>query len=75
MQLKEWRFTSLKGFARMQQNGDLSVIQNVGYPNPARSHFRSQEIWQTVSTNQEYLNDGWLGRYLDLQCKRTPTYR
>jgi uncharacterized protein (DUF1501 family) len=43
----------------MQQNGDLSVIQNVGYPNPARSHFRSQEIWQT--TNQEYLNDGWLG--------------
>jgi uncharacterized protein (DUF1501 family) len=37
---------ALKGFARMQQNGDLSVIQNVGYPNPARSHFRSQEIWQ-----------------------------
>jgi hypothetical protein len=30
----------------VQQNGDLSVIQNVGYPNPARSHFRSQEIWQ-----------------------------
>jgi uncharacterized protein (DUF1501 family) len=51
----------------MQQNGDLSVIQNVGYPNPARSHFRSQEIWQPF--NQEYLNDGWLGRYLDLQCK------
>ena len=61
--------TALKGFAHMQQNGDLSVIQNVGYPNPARSHFRSQEIWQTAPTNQEYLNDGWLGRYLDLQCK------
>lgn len=60
---------ALKGFANMQQNGDLSVIQNVGYPNPVRSHFRSQEIWQTAPTNQEYLNDGWLGRYLDLQCK------
>ena len=60
---------SLKGFASMQQNGDLSVIQNVGYANPVRSHFRSQEIWQTAPTNQEYLNDGWLGRYLDLQCK------
>jgi uncharacterized protein (DUF1501 family) len=59
---------ALKGFARMQQNGDLSV-QNVGYPNPARSHFRSQEIWQLLPLNQEYLNDGWLGRYLDLQCK------
>ena len=60
---------ALKGFANMQQNGDLSVVQNVGYPNPVRSHFRSQEIWQTAPTNQEYLNDGWLGRYLDLQCK------
>lgn len=60
---------ALKDFAKMQQSGDLSVIQNVGYPNPVRSHFRSQEIWQTAPTNQEYLNDGWLGRYLDLQCK------
>ena len=56
---------ALKGFAAMQQAGDLSVIQNVGYQNPVRSHFRSQEIWQTAPTNQEYLNDGWLGRYLD----------
>ena len=60
---------ALKGFATMQQNGDLSILQNVGYPEPVRSHFRSQEIWQTAPTNQEYLNDGWLGRYLDLQCK------
>lgn len=60
---------ALKAFATMQQSGDLSVIQNVGYPNPVRSHFRSQEIWQTAPTHQEYLSDGWLGRYLDLQCK------
>lgn len=60
---------SLKDFATIQQNGDLSVIQNVGYPEPVRSHFRSQEIWQTAPTNQEYLSNGWLGRYLDLQCK------
>jgi uncharacterized protein (DUF1501 family) len=45
------------------------VIQNVGYPEPVRSHFRSQEIWQTAPTQQEYLNEGWLGRYLDFQCK------
>lgn len=60
---------ALKDFATMQQSGDLSVIQNVGYPEPVRSHFRSQEIWQTAPTSQEYLTDGWLGRYLDLQCK------
>ena len=60
---------ALKGFAEMQQNGDLSVIQNVGYPEPNRSHFRSQEIWQTASDSNKYINEGWLGRYLDLHCK------
>lgn len=60
---------ALKDFATMQQNGHLSVVQNVGYPEPNRSHFRSQEIWQTASDSNKYLNEGWLGRYLDLQCK------
>lgn len=59
---------SLKDFAQMQQNGDLTVIQNVGYPEPIRSHFRSQEIWQTAADSNKYINEGWLGRYLDLQC-------
>ena len=58
----------LKGISNIQQNGDLSVIQNVGYPEPNRSHFRSQEIWQTASASNEYLSNGWLGRFLDLQC-------
>jgi len=59
---------SLKDFAQMQQNGDLTVIQNVGYPEPIRSHFRSQEIWQTAADSNKYITEGWLGRYLDLQC-------
>jgi uncharacterized protein (DUF1501 family) len=60
---------ALKDFAAIQQNGDLSVLQNVGYPEPNRSHFRSQEIWQTASDSNTYLSNGWLGKYLDLQCK------
>ncbi len=65
---------ALKDFAQMQQNGHLSVIQNVGYPEPNRSHFRAQEIWQTATDSNQYLNEGWLGRYLDLQCTtHTPT--
>lgn len=60
---------ALKDFAQMQQNGDLTIIQNVGYPGPIRSHFRSQEIWQTATDSNKYLNEGWLGRFLDLQCK------
>ncbi|WP_293875142.1 DUF1501 domain-containing protein [Flavobacterium sp.] len=60
---------ALKDFATMQQKDDLTIIQNVGYPEPNRSHFRSQEIWQTASNSNQYLSNGWLGRYLDLQCK------
>ena len=60
---------ALKDFAQMQQNGDLTILQNVGYPEPNRSHFRSQEIWQTATDSNKYINEGWLGRYLDLQCK------
>lgn len=60
---------SMQGFTDMQQAGHLSVIQNVGYPNPNRSHFRSMEVWQTGSASNEYLSNGWLGRYLDASCK------
>lgn len=60
---------SMKGFAELMQKGHLSVIQNVGYPMPNRSHFRSQEIWQTGGASNQYLNEGWLGRYLDLNAK------
>jgi uncharacterized protein (DUF1501 family) len=42
----------------------LAILQNVGYPNPNRSHFRSMEIWQTADPDG-YGRYGWLGKYLD----------
>ncbi len=59
---------ALKGLSQIQQAGNLSILQNVGYPNPVKSHFRSKEIWQTGSKSSEYLRNGWLGRYLDEYC-------
>ncbi len=59
---------ALKDIAKISQEGNLTIIQNVGYPNPNRSHFRSQEIWQTASDSNQYLDYGWLGRFLDIQC-------
>jgi uncharacterized protein (DUF1501 family) len=50
-------------------NGELSIVNNVGYPNPNRSHFRSMDIWHTASNSSEILQTGWLGRYLDSSCK------
>lgn len=46
-------------------NGHLSIINNVGYPNPNRSHFRSTDIWHTASDSDKYSNAGWIGKYLD----------
>lgn len=59
---------NLPYFKELFDEGSLAVINGVGYPNPDRSHFRSMDIWQTASSSNEYLNSGWLGRYLDAQC-------
>ena len=32
----------------MYDEGNVAVIQGVGYPNPSRSHFRSMDIWHTL---------------------------
>jgi len=60
---------SLIGFKELYDDGCLSILNNVGYPNPDRSHFRSMDIWQSASESNEYIHSGWLGRYLDAQCK------
>ncbi|MBT30573.1 MAG: twin-arginine translocation pathway signal [Thalassobius sp.] len=59
---------NLTGLKYLYDEGYLSIINQVGYPNPNRSHFRSMDIWQTASGSDEYLNEGWIGRYLDSQC-------
>lgn len=59
---------ALEKIKELYDNGLVSIINNVGYPNPDRSHFRSMDIWQTGSSANEYLSTGWIGRYLDAQC-------
>jgi uncharacterized protein (DUF1501 family) len=58
---------ALKKMQELFHNGNLAVLNNVGYPNPDRSHFRSMEIWQTASGADQFLTSGWIGRYLDAQ--------
>jgi uncharacterized protein (DUF1501 family) len=59
---------ALTAFREAYDDGSLGILNNVGYPNPDRSHFRSMDIWQTASESNEYKTTGWLGRYLDAQC-------
>ncbi len=55
---------SMAAMKDLFQSGNLAVIQNVGYPNPNRSHFRSMEIWHTAIPDK-IERTGWIGRYYD----------
>jgi uncharacterized protein (DUF1501 family) len=59
---------ALTAFKELYDDGSLAILNNVGYPNPDRSHFRSMDIWHTASQSTEYWTNGWVGRYLDAQC-------
>ena len=60
---------ALEAFKGLYDDGSLAIMNSVGYPNPDRSHFRSMDIWHSASESNQYVNTGWLGRYLDAQCK------
>lgn len=55
----------LGGLRNLWDNGKLGIVQNVGYPDPNLSHFRSTDIWESGSSGNQLLQTGWMGRYLD----------
>ena len=55
---------------RLYDKGYLSIINNVGYPNPSRSHFRATDIWHTASDSNDYLTSGWIGRFIEQNGKK-----
>ncbi len=57
---------AMDGVRELYDEGLCAVVQNVGYPNPNRSHFASMDIWHTA--DESGTGEGWLGRYVDSQC-------
>ena len=49
--------------------GDMAVVQGLGYANPNRSHFRSKDIWNTASERDEVLDTGWLAEQLSVTSR------
>jgi uncharacterized protein (DUF1501 family) len=50
------------------QNGELAIVQGVGYAKPNRSHFRGINILSTAQTDEQPLTStGWLGRMFTLE--------
>src|SRR5581483_9437716 len=53
--------SGMQSFRPLWEQGQLAVVQGVGYPNPDRSHFEAMDIWQS-SDPQRKITTGWLGR-------------
>jgi uncharacterized protein (DUF1501 family) len=59
-------------------NGNMAIIQNVGYPNPNLSHFVATDFWEFGTSPGSALNGaiegtkGWVGRYFDNACAGIP---
>ncbi len=56
---------AMTSMQRLFNEGQLDIVQAVGYPQPNFSHFRATDIWMSGSDSNEYLNTGWAGRFLD----------
>jgi uncharacterized protein (DUF1501 family) len=64
---------SMTGMQQLYNEGQLRIVQSVGYPNPNFSHFRSTDIWMSAADSDKVLTTGWAGRYLDDQYPGFPT--
>lgn len=53
---------SLKFLAPIYAAGDLAIIHRVGYPKQSRSHFDSQDYWESGAPNNKLVKDGILYR-------------
>jgi len=52
-------------FMRLYEQGHLSIIQGVGYPNIDRTHESGMRIWHTAAPDEPDCQTGWLGRTVD----------
>ncbi len=63
----------LSGLADIYNEGALTVVQGVGYPNPTQSHFDSMDIWQAATT-EKARTEGWIGKALRGMPPGSPSF-
>ncbi|NJC26219.1 DUF1501 domain-containing protein [Neolewinella antarctica] len=61
------------GMQGLFTEGKMSIVQDVGYPNQNRSHFRSADIWTSGSNATTTLETGWVARHLETEFVGFPT--
>lgn len=63
---------AMKGLQSLFNQGQVNIVQAVGYPSPSFSHFRATDIWMSASDSTDNLNSGWTGRYLNTEFPNFP---
>ncbi|MEZ6003117.1 MAG: DUF1501 domain-containing protein [Planctomycetota bacterium] len=63
---EHWMGKSLGALARTFQAGKLAIVEGVGIPGSARSHFRAADIWYSADPERGLVNGGWIARLGDL---------
>ncbi len=63
---------SMPFLAQLYRDGELAVVQKVGYPQANGSHEQSKLVWAT-GQREGLLSaaSGWIGRYADLEAPST----
>ncbi len=52
-------------FLRLYREGQLTIVQGVGYPNSDRDHDRAKRDWYSAEPGEMSAQTGWLGRASD----------
>lgn len=52
-------------FERLFKDGQLSILQGIGYPNPNPGHQESMHVWQSADLAFAEARAGWIGRTAD----------
>ena len=64
---------SLMGMQGLWADGDLAIVNKVGYPDPNRSHFESEDIWswgvRGAFGQLGVSQSGWIARYASLDAR------
>lgn len=56
---------NMQSFQRLLNEGRLTIVQGVGYPNSDRGHNEAMRDWHTARPGDVVCQTGWLGRVID----------
>jgi uncharacterized protein (DUF1501 family) len=64
---------AMTGMQQLYNEGKVTIVQGVSYPNPNYSHFRATDIIASAADAEQMLTTGWCGRYLEQEYPNFPT--